>query len=231
MRVNVRMLRALSLALLGVMMVRPAIAQSITDDFNQPDGSYDPYFNGYGNWTINNGAIAPQFGSPGIPPTVAFLSSPYSWSRYELNVDSLNSHDGGLYFGTQDYWDSLALIIRPDVGDMYFHIRNIYTTGLGWGPTINHIAIPFAPGSDLHIKLEANDGEYLATVTDGTTTVTDSLNTLMYAGGGTVGLYSNIGNEFDNFSITTTPEPGSLALFAGAALAGGTVLRRRRKSK
>jgi hypothetical protein len=53
----------------------------------------------------------------------------------------------------------------------------------------------------------------------------------MYAGGGTVGLYSNIGNEFDNFSITTTPEPGSIALFAGAAVTGVTLLRRRRRNK
>ncbi len=197
-----------------------------SDNFTLSNGSADANWTiSSGTWAVNNGRYSSGTHSAATPITASFANTA-ALTDFNVNTDIIGSQDGGFLLRAQDANNLIALIVRPNFSDAYWHVRQ----GGNWGSILNPITLGFAAQSNLHVGINVVGSQYTAIISNGTTSQTLALNSSTYTTG-KVGLYNFGSSEsFDNFVITSTPEPGSLALLMTAVLAGVGFRRRRRKS-
>ena len=207
-----------------------AHAQNIfTDNFTLPNGSTDPNWTiANGTWSVNNGRYASGTHSALTPITTSFANTA-ALTNFNVDVDIKGSQDGGFLLRAQNANNAIALIVRPNFNDVYWHVRQ----GGNWGAALNSTALGFGSQPDLHVSVSVIGNQYNATITNGLSSRSLAFNSSAFASG-QVALY-NFGDSesFDNFVISAvnTPEPGSVALMTAAMLSIGCLCVRRRFSR
>ena len=196
---------------------QPVNAQTtFTDNFNSvTDGQADSLWNNeYGNWVVSSGTYAAQQISSGYQNYPAAVSTIKGLvvSDFTLDFDMLGASDGGVYIHSRGFTDALCLIVEPDIGAMYWIVRqnNAYSTSV-----LGNVGLNASPRADLHVHVVAAGSTYTAQATMGGNVIaTTSINDSHFLSG-SIGLYDNgIGQSFDNVKV----------LIPGAVLSGTVTL-------
>ncbi|HPS20496.1 MAG TPA: PEP-CTERM sorting domain-containing protein [Candidatus Omnitrophota bacterium] len=189
------------------------------DDFN--DGADTAWGNEIGSWNVSDGVYSA--GSPSNnPPTYSSVTTLTGLTNFTLDVTVNGMLDGGIWLRSKDS-NNGVLLVTGGYGSrhsgFYWHIfeNGAYSGAMG------EVTIPGLLGSNVDLKVVV-DGDVYQLFVNGsdiaaTTLITDKFSS------GTVGLYDFSAQTFDNFKVTATPEPASMALFG----LGGLILAVRRK--
>ncbi len=177
------------------------------DDFNS--GASPLWGNEVGNWAAAGGTYAAT--SPGNFPN-AHSSLPFTLADFTVDVDIKNVIDGGIWLrstnapGTSVGIEGVLLVTKGT--SLYWHIVG---DGSSYGGILNEASGLFSPSSDIHLHIVVA-GDTYSVFLNGSSTAATTLTTTTFASG-QVALYDfNSAQSFDNFSLSSVPEPSSLIL-------------------
>jgi hypothetical protein len=216
-------------------------ATTFSDNFDA--GANAAWGNELGNWTASGGTYSAQ--NPSWIPSGRSLVTGTSWSDFTLDVvvnnpttigDVGGIHEaGGVLLRAANNPASplgvdgvLFVWAHAPTLEMYWHVLLPGQTCCPslWGPAYGLVQFGPAPASfSLHIEVK---GDFYSAFVNGL--LITSLNNSEFSSG-QVGLYSSgpQAQSFDNFSVSETPLPGALPLFATGLGALGLMIRRTKR--
>jgi hypothetical protein len=148
-----------------------------------------------GSWTQTNNRLERTANDGGV--ITINTSGAMNWTDYSLEFQ-VNGRDGGALVRAQDVDNGVALIVRPNGNDVYWHVKQ----NGDWGPQYNKETVTGLQGKTLLVKVTAVGDVYTAYING---VVVTSLTNSTFSSG-KVGLYSGGGTEFtwyDDVSVTS----------------------------
>lgn len=192
---------------------------------NFDEGTRPEWGNEVGSWQTQNGVYFPTILSP-IPeaPFTYAISSVTSLNHltdFIVELDLNSTAAGGLFLRSSDIRNGVLLTYAGEgntFNGLYWHImENGDLT-----PQSNRAEYPNLIDNDFHLRISVQGNTYQAFLDNNpepiTTFITDKYSA------GKVALYQNNPHTYDNFSISSIPEPATLFLLGGGLL--GFSLRR-----
>lgn len=200
---------------------------------NFDNGASPLWGNERGGWTVLNGGYHATYDNW---PADSYSSLPYDLTDFSIDVDVKHATDNGIWLrsshvGGGDNTGVLLIIGGGYSGEtgLYWHTCQ---NGSYSGPlaTINNL---FTPGDDIHLKIVVQGDTYQAFF-NGSTTPATTLTCHDYSSG-KVALYdcTRVANSttdtFDNFTLSTVPEPSTFVLLGMGLLGLAAYIGKRRK--
>ena len=197
------------------------------DDFEDSSHVHFPvpgWGNEVGGWGAQNGVYFPS--SPSNSPlTYSSITSLPNLTDFIVEFDVNHLDDGGIFLRSSGN-DNGVLLVTGGYYEVYKGLYWHIVDGSGW-EILNKVEVPGLRYSDAHLKVEVKGDTYKAFLNGGTTPITTLITDSFSSG--SIALYSNSSQTFDNISVT--PEPVSTVLFLVGGLPIVASLYRKRKIK